>query len=84
MLGVYGPAIMPMQVPLEGIIMGMPPHRMGVPVLPQHLLPGMPWYPGMSYPGKGTVTATPPATQLLPVCHSNLLEGLPEPIGSGS
>ncbi|XP_064154840.1 protein polybromo-1-like isoform X1 [Anguilla rostrata] len=53
MMGGYGPPMMPMQGPHEGMVgMGsMPPHHMGVPVLPHHLQPGMPGFPGMPYPG---------------------------------
>ncbi|KAI1892708.1 hypothetical protein AGOR_G00136330 [Albula goreensis] len=53
MMGAYGPPIMPMQGPLEGMAgMGsMPPHHMGVPAMPHHLQPGMPGFPGMPYPG---------------------------------
>ncbi|XP_061114170.1 polybromo 1, like isoform X3 [Conger conger] len=52
MMGGYGPPMMPMQGPHEGIGMGsMPLHHMGVPALHHHLQPGMPGFPGMPYPG---------------------------------
>ncbi|XP_048874224.1 protein polybromo-1 isoform X3 [Brienomyrus brachyistius] len=53
MMGGYGPPIMPMQGPLEGMVgMGnMPPHHMGVPAMPHHPPPGMPGFPGMPNPG---------------------------------
>lgn len=80
-MGAYRSAMM--QRYGEGMVSmtGMPPHHMGVPVFPQHLLPVMPGFPGMPYFGKIAVIATPPATQLLPVCQSDMLEGLPVPIG---
>ncbi|KAJ8378965.1 hypothetical protein AAFF_G00232590 [Aldrovandia affinis] len=53
MMGPYGPPVMPMQGPLEGMVgMGsMPPHHMGLPAFPHHLQPGMSGFPGMPYPG---------------------------------
>ncbi|XP_078139495.1 protein polybromo-1-like isoform X3 [Centroberyx gerrardi] len=53
MMGAYRSAMMPLQGPVEGTVSmtGIPPHRMGVPVLPQHLLPVMPGFPGMPYLG---------------------------------
>ncbi|XP_018617666.1 protein polybromo-1-like isoform X1 [Scleropages formosus] len=53
MMSGYGPPIMPMQGPLEGMVgMGsMPPHHMGVPAMPHHSPPGVPGFPGMPYPG---------------------------------
>lgn len=82
-MGAYRPAMMPRQGPLEGMVSmpGIPPHRMGVYVLPQHLLPVMPGFPGMPYLGKSAIIADPRSMQLLPVYHSDLLEGLPVPIG---
>lgn len=82
-MGAYRSAMMPLQGHVEGMVSmtGIPPHHMGVPVFPQHLLSVMPGFPGMPYFGKSAVIATPPATQLLPVYQSDLLEGLPVPIG---
>lgn len=82
-MGAYRSAMMPPQCHVEGMVSipGIPPHHIGVPVFPQHLLPVMPGFPGMPYFGKSAVIATPPAMQLLPVYQSDLLEGLPVPIG---
>uniref|UniRef100_A0A8C2XLA7 Protein polybromo-1 n=1 Tax=Cyclopterus lumpus TaxID=8103 RepID=A0A8C2XLA7_CYCLU len=79
MMGAYRSAMMPPWGHGEGIVSmtGMPPHLMGVPVFPQHLLPVMPGFPGMPYFGKSAVITTPLDTQLLPVYQSELLEGLP-------
>uniref|UniRef100_A0A8C2XBY9 Protein polybromo-1 n=1 Tax=Cyclopterus lumpus TaxID=8103 RepID=A0A8C2XBY9_CYCLU len=54
MMGAYRSAMMPPWGHGEGIVSmtGMPPHLMGVPVFPQHLLPVMPGFPGMPYFGK--------------------------------
>lgn len=84
-MGAYRSAMMPPQGHVEGMVSmtGIPPHHMGVPVFPQHLLPVMPGFPGMPYFGKSAVIATPPAMQLLPVYQSDLLEGIPVPIGCG-
>ncbi|KAM6981029.1 protein polybromo-1-like [Aplochiton taeniatus] len=61
MMGVYSPAMIPLQGPVEGMVCtaGMPLHRMGVPVLPHHFLQGMHRFPGMPYPGKSTGVVGP-------------------------
>uniref|UniRef100_A0A8C2XC10 Protein polybromo-1 n=1 Tax=Cyclopterus lumpus TaxID=8103 RepID=A0A8C2XC10_CYCLU len=66
MMGAYRSAMMPPWGHGEGIVSmtGMPPHLMGVPVFPQHLLPVMPGFPGMPYFGKSAVITTPLDTQL--------------------
>uniref|UniRef100_A0AAR2LPD9 Protein polybromo-1 n=1 Tax=Pygocentrus nattereri TaxID=42514 RepID=A0AAR2LPD9_PYGNA len=53
MIGSYRPPMLPWPGPIDGIVSmaGMPPHHMGVPVLPHHLLQGMPGLPGMLYSG---------------------------------
>ncbi|KAF7670169.1 hypothetical protein LDENG_00068220 [Lucifuga dentata] len=53
MMGAYRSAMMPLQGRVEGMVSmtGIPPHLMGVPVCPQHLLPVMPGFPGMPYLG---------------------------------
>uniref|UniRef100_A0A3B4FGC1 Protein polybromo-1 n=1 Tax=Pundamilia nyererei TaxID=303518 RepID=A0A3B4FGC1_9CICH len=78
-MGAYRSAMMPLQGHVEGMVSmtGIPPHHMGVPVFPQHLLRVMPGFPGIPYFGKSAVIATPPVKQLLPVYQSDLLEGLP-------
>uniref|UniRef100_A0A3B5KLT0 Protein polybromo-1 n=1 Tax=Xiphophorus couchianus TaxID=32473 RepID=A0A3B5KLT0_9TELE len=66
-MGVYRTAMMDH---VEGMVSlaGIPPHHMGMPVFPQHLLPVMPGFRGMLSFGKSAIIATPPfATQLLPV-----------------
>uniref|UniRef100_A0AAR2LVD8 Protein polybromo-1 n=1 Tax=Pygocentrus nattereri TaxID=42514 RepID=A0AAR2LVD8_PYGNA len=54
MIGSYRPPMLPWPGPIDGIVSmaGMPPHHMGVPVLPHHLLQGMPGLPGMLYSGE--------------------------------
>uniref|UniRef100_A0A3Q1AJN0 Protein polybromo-1 n=1 Tax=Amphiprion ocellaris TaxID=80972 RepID=A0A3Q1AJN0_AMPOC len=54
MMGAYRPAMMPPQGHVEGMVSmtGIPPHHIGVPVFPQHLLSVMPGFPGMPYFGK--------------------------------
>uniref|UniRef100_A0A673BGV1 Protein polybromo-1 n=1 Tax=Sphaeramia orbicularis TaxID=375764 RepID=A0A673BGV1_9TELE len=54
MMGAYWSAMMPLQGHVEGMVSmtGIPPHHMGVPVFPQHLLPVMPGFPGMPHFGK--------------------------------
>ncbi len=83
MMDAYRAAMMPLQGHVAGMVSmtGIPPHHLGVPVCPQHLLPVMPGFPGMPYFGKSAIIATPPAMQLLPVYQSDSLEGLPVPIG---
>ncbi|XP_044203837.1 protein polybromo-1-like isoform X4 [Thunnus albacares] len=53
MMGAYRSAMMPLQGHVEGMVSmtGIPPHHMGVPVFPQHLLSVMPGFPGMPYFG---------------------------------
>ncbi|KAL7843608.1 hypothetical protein AOLI_G00251200 [Acnodon oligacanthus] len=53
MIGSYRPPMLPWPGPIDGIVSmaGMPPHHMGVPVLPHHLLQGTPGLPGMLYTG---------------------------------
>lgn len=82
-MGAYRSAMMPLQGHVEGMVSmtDIPPHHMGVPVFPQHLLRVMPGFPGIPYFGKSAVIPTPPVKQLLPVYQSDLLEGLPVPIG---
>lgn len=59
-MGAYRSAMMPLQGHVEDMVSmtGIPPHHMGVPVFPQHLLSVMPGFPGMSYFGKSAVIAT--------------------------
>uniref|UniRef100_A0A8C7WJW4 Protein polybromo-1 n=1 Tax=Oncorhynchus mykiss TaxID=8022 RepID=A0A8C7WJW4_ONCMY len=71
MMGSYMPHMM-LQDLVDGMfsMTGMPPHHMRLPLLPHHhLMPGIPGFPGMPYPGKSTFTATLPATplQMLPI-----------------
>uniref|UniRef100_A0A8C7EYC4 Protein polybromo-1 n=1 Tax=Oncorhynchus kisutch TaxID=8019 RepID=A0A8C7EYC4_ONCKI len=66
MMGSYMPHMM-LQDLVDGMfsMTGMPPHHMRLPLLPHHhLMPGIPGFPGMPYPGKSTFTATLPATPL--------------------
>ncbi|XP_066553990.1 protein polybromo-1 isoform X5 [Amia ocellicauda] len=53
MMGGYGPPMLPLQGPVDGMVNlgSMQPHHMGVPPLPHHLQPGMPGIPGIPYPG---------------------------------
>uniref|UniRef100_A0A3P9BW60 Protein polybromo-1 n=1 Tax=Maylandia zebra TaxID=106582 RepID=A0A3P9BW60_9CICH len=53
-MGAYRSAMMPLQGHVEGMVSmtGIPPHHMGVPVFPQHLLRVMPGFPGIPYFGK--------------------------------
>lgn len=80
MMGVYRSAMGPL-LGHEGMVSmtGIPPHHMGGPVPPPHLLPVMPGFLGMPHFGKSTVMAAPSAPQSLPSYESDLLEGIPEP-----
>uniref|UniRef100_A0A669D4E8 Protein polybromo-1 n=1 Tax=Oreochromis niloticus TaxID=8128 RepID=A0A669D4E8_ORENI len=53
-MGAYRSAMMPLQGHVEGMVSmtGIPPHHMGLPVFPQHLLRVMPGFPGIPYFGK--------------------------------
>lgn len=82
-MGAYRSAMMPLQTYVEGMVNfpGISTHHIEVPVIPHHLMPLLPGFPGIPYFGKSADIASPPAMQLLPVCQSDLLEGLPVPIG---
>ena len=75
MMGAYRPHTMALQCSGNGMVLGMPPHHMGAPVSPHHLLPPwMPTFPRMPYQGKRNVPLgrrpAQQAMQLLPFCHS--------------
>lgn len=86
-MGTYRPPMVPHHQGPDGMVSipGMPSHPMGVPILPHHLPPSMPGFPGIPYLGKNGFCASPPyhpndmPLQLLPVCQTNSLEGLPVP-----
>uniref|UniRef100_A0A674CKH6 Protein polybromo-1 n=1 Tax=Salmo trutta TaxID=8032 RepID=A0A674CKH6_SALTR len=69
MMGTYMPHMM-LQDLVDGMfsMTGMPPHHMRLPLLPHHhLMPGIPGFPGMPYPGKSVNTGAPGAygTQMI-------------------
>ncbi|XP_076845377.1 protein polybromo-1 isoform X1 [Brachyhypopomus gauderio] len=59
MMGSYRLPMLPLQGPVDGIVTvaGMPPHHMGVPVLPPYFPPGMSGFPGMLHPGVNGMVA---------------------------
>lgn len=82
-MGAFRSAMMPLHGRNEGLfsMTGIPPHPVGIPHFPQHLLPFMPGLHGMLSFGKSAVIATPLVTRLHPVYHSDLLEGIPVSLG---
>uniref|UniRef100_A0A3P8UKR1 Protein polybromo-1 n=1 Tax=Cynoglossus semilaevis TaxID=244447 RepID=A0A3P8UKR1_CYNSE len=81
MMGVYRSAMGPL-LGHEGMVSmtGIPPHHMGGPVFPPHLLPVMPGFLGMPHFGKSTVMAAPsiaPGQQAPPPYPGQGLMGQP-------
>uniref|UniRef100_A0A3Q3M7Q0 Protein polybromo-1 n=1 Tax=Labrus bergylta TaxID=56723 RepID=A0A3Q3M7Q0_9LABR len=70
MMGGYRSALMPSRGHINSMfsMAGIPTHHMGVSLLPQHLLPVLPGFPGMQYFGKSAFMATP-------TCHGMGLLG---------